>query len=151
MQARLNNRHHRLIRRRGAALVEFAFVLPVILLFFTTSIELFRLNQMRHAAASAAYEACRHVIVPGASQAEATAEAQRLMSLAGVSKVNVTISPAVITEATPSVTVKVDVPAKGNSWMVSAFSDKNILSASSTLLSERVPAVQAAGIPQPKP
>lgn len=137
--------------RRGAALVEFALVLPVILLFFTTSIELFRINQMRHAAASAAYEACRHVIVPGASQAEATAEAQRLARLAGIGNVNVTISPGTITESTPSVTVRVDVPAKGNSWMVSAFTDKNIVSATSTLLAERVPAVQAAGIPQATP
>ena len=47
--------------------------------------------------------------------------------------------------------VRVDVPAKGNSWMVSAFTDKNIVSATSTLLAERVPAVQAAGIPKGTP
>ena len=137
--------------RRGAAAVEFAFVLPVILLFFMSSIELFRLNQMRHAADSAAYEACRHVIGPGASRAEAVAKAEQLMSIAGVKKISVSISPATITESTPSVTVNVDVPAKGNSWVVATFSDKSIVTASSTLLSERVPAIQANGIPAPKP
>lgn len=136
--------------RRGAAVVEFAVVLPVILLFFTASIELFRLSQMRHAAETAAYEAARHAMVPGASQADATAKAQQLMKIAGVGKINVTISPSVITESTPKITVTVDVPAKGNSWVAGPFTDKSLVVASSTLLAERVPAVQAAGIPPAK-
>ncbi len=138
------------LRRRGATVVEFAFVLPILLLFFSASIELFRLSQMRHAADSAAYEACRAVIVPGASQAEAVAKAQKMMGLAGVKNPDVTISPTTISESTPLVTVNISVPAKGNSWVVSAFSDKSIVMASSTLLTERVPSIQAAGIPQPK-
>src|SRR5687768_8197691 len=135
--------------RRGAALVEFAFVLPLIILFFTASIELFRMNQVRHAAESAAYEACRHVIVPGATQAEATAKANHLLGIVGVRNATVSISPTNITESTATVTVNVTVPAKGNTLVMPFFARKSLVSANSSLLTERVPAIQAAGIPQP--
>ena len=138
-------------RRRGAALVEFALVLPLIILFFTAAIELFRLNQLRHAAESAAYEACRHVIVPGANQAEAVTKANDLLGIIRIRNAKVAISPTKITETTPQVTVNVSIPAAGNTWIVPSFSQKAIVSASATLLTERVAAIQAAAIPTPKP
>jgi Flp pilus assembly protein TadG len=137
--------------RRGTALVEFALVLPLILLFFTASVELFRLNQMRHAADTAAYEACRHIVVPGANQSEAVEKAQKLLGLVGIKNANVEINPSTITESTARVTVNISIPPKGNTLVAPLFSEKALVNASSTLLTERVPAIQAAGIPQPKP
>jgi Flp pilus assembly protein TadG len=134
--------------RAGAALVEFACVLPLLLLVFAASIELFRLNQMRHAADQAAYEACRHVIVPGANQAEAVAKAQQILAMVGVKKSNIQISPSDINDGTPEVTVNVDIPASGNSWIMPAFSQKSVVNSTSTLLTERNSAVVAAAIPK---
>jgi Flp pilus assembly protein TadG len=148
MYVRLTTRRPKL-QRRGAAMVEFAFVLPLLILFFVASIELFRLSQIRHAADSAAYEACRHVIVPGATQAEAVSEANRLLKVLGITNAAIAISPSTITEATPEVTVFVNIPATGNTWIVPRFSQNVVVNASSTLLTERVAAVQAAGIPKP--
>jgi Flp pilus assembly protein TadG len=135
-------------QRRGAALVEFAFVLPVLLLFFTGSIELFRLNQYRHAADQAAYEACRKIIVPGATKEEAEAEALKVLKILGIKKVNVEINPAVITETTPQVSVKISIPAQGNSLAMSAFGQETLCSSTSTLLTERNSAVLASAIPK---
>jgi Flp pilus assembly protein TadG len=134
--------------RRGAALVEFAFVLPLLLLFFTGSIEVFRLNQFRHAADQAAYEACRKVIVPGATKAEAEAEALKVLKILGIKKVNVNITPGTITETTSRVTVQVSIPADGNSWAMPAFGQKTLVSSTSTLLTERNSAILAPAIPK---
>jgi Flp pilus assembly protein TadG len=134
--------------RRGATLVEFAFVLPLLMLFFMGSIELFRLNQFRHAADQAAYEACRRVIVPGATQAEAEAEALKVLKILGVKKVNVKVTPTVITETTPRVTVQVSIPAAGNSLAMPAFGQESLVSSTATLLTERSSGVVASAIPK---
>jgi Flp pilus assembly protein TadG len=135
-------------KRRAATLVEFAFVLPVLLLFFTGSIEVFRLNQFRHAADQAAYEACRKVIVPGGTKAEAEAEALKVLKILGIKKVNLDINPTTITDTTPQVTVKVSIPAEGNSWVAPAFGEKSLCSSTATLLTERNSAIVAAAIPK---
>ena len=137
--------------RRGASMVEFALVLPVILVFFMAATELFRLNQMRHAADTAAYEACRHIVVPGATKAEAVAKAEKQLAIVGIHNANIDINPSTITESTATVTVNVSIPPKGNTLVPPLYSEKALVSASSTLLTERVPAIQAAGIPKPKP
>lgn len=130
-------------------MVEFALVLPLLLLFFVASIEIFRLNQIRHAADNAAYEACRRAIVPGANKAEAIAEAQRLLGIVGIKNATIRCNPATLTESTPSLTVHVEVPAKGNVWITPRFSSSTVVDATSTLMTERNPAIQAAAVPAP--
>ncbi len=57
--------------RRGAAIVEFSLVMPIILLFFTTMIELSRVLMLQHTADTAAYEAARSAMVPGGKAQDA--------------------------------------------------------------------------------
>ncbi len=78
---RLRNR----TQRRGATTVEFAIVVPIIFTLFLGTIEMTRLNFIRHSAANAAYEGARKAIIPGSSFTEATDEAMRLMQAVGVS------------------------------------------------------------------
>ena len=69
-QATAKRRSRRARGRRGATLVEFAFVAPVFFLILLASIEFSRLNMMRHTAAHAAYEGARTALVPGATADE---------------------------------------------------------------------------------
>ena len=53
--------------RRGVTATEFAVVAPVFFLFLWSTFEFGKLYMIRHTADNAAYEACRHIIVPGAT------------------------------------------------------------------------------------
>lgn len=98
------------IARRGAAIVEFALVASVIFMAFLGACEFCRLSMMRHSLDNAVYEAARRSIVSGATASEITAKAKSIMATLGISKVNVTVEPSVITDSTEFVTVKVSVP-----------------------------------------
>ena len=61
-------------------MVEFAIVANVLFLVIFTCIEFTRVNMIRNLTQDAAYFAARIAMVPGASGAEAVAEADRIMS-----------------------------------------------------------------------
>ena len=118
--------------RCGATTVEFAIVVPVIFALFLGTIEMTRLNFIRHSAANAAYEGARKAIIPGSSYTEATDEALRLMTAVGVSN-GVT---ADLTTLNDTMTVTVTVPVNQNSWGVARFSSGMIITQSCTLTRE---------------
>ncbi len=118
--------------RSGATTVEFAIVVPVIFALFLGTIEMTRLNFIRHSAANAAYEGARKAIIPGSSFTEATDEAMRLMQAVGVSN-GVT---AALTTLNDTMTVTVTVPVNQNSWGVARFSSGMIITQSCTLSKE---------------
>jgi len=72
--------------RRGAVTVEFALVVPVILLLFFAALELASMNYARHTIGFAAYEGARRVAIPGGTAADATAEATKQMRLVRLGK-----------------------------------------------------------------
>lgn len=118
--------------RTGATTVEFAIVVPIIFAMFLGTIEMTRLNFIRHSAANAAYEGARKAIIPGSSNTEATDEAMRLMQAVGVSN-GVTAS---ITTLNDTMTVTVTVPVNQNSWGAARFSSGMIITQSCTLTKE---------------
>ena len=129
---RLVKRH-----RRAAVTVEFAFVLPLFVLFLYAGIEMSRLNMIRHAADNAAYEASRFGIVPGANVAEVEGKAQDYLDSVRVVGATITVAPDPITEETANVSVSVDIPLARNSWIIPDFTKNASVSASSTLRAER--------------
>lgn len=118
--------------RSGATTVEFAIVVPVIFTLFLGTIEMTRLNFIRHSAANAAYEGARKAIIPGSSYTEATDEAMRLMQAVGVSN-GVTAN---LTTLNDTMTVTVTVPVNQNSWGALRFSSGMIVTQSCTLTKE---------------
>ena len=58
--------------RKGAVLVEFAFVLPVILFSFAAMFEISRVLLLQHTADTDAYKGARIAMLPGATAADAT-------------------------------------------------------------------------------
>ena len=144
----------RLRRRRkqtGAAAVEFALTLAVLLMFVMAVFEFSRISMLRHTADSAAYEGARNAIVPGATAAEAEAAARDLLDRAGVQLANVTVTPSTITESTTSVTVQISLPVTQNSWALPRFFTAANLERDVTLMTERAPMVLAQALPEPPP
>lgn len=123
--------------RRGVTTVEFAIVLPTFILLLFASFEFSRLNVIRHTADNAAYEAARIGMVPGATAAEAVAEANRILGIVSTRGATVTITPAVLDSNTDTITVAVDVPLSQNGWIVPRFSGGAVMHAESTLRAER--------------
>ncbi|MGL4512698.1 MAG: TadE/TadG family type IV pilus assembly protein [Lacipirellulaceae bacterium] len=124
--------------RRGATAVEFALVAPAFFLVLFALFEFSRMNVLRHTADNAAYEAARVAMVPGATAAEAIAEANRLLSVVATRGARVTVNPAVLANDTNQVTVTVAIPLDQNGWVVPRFTRSQTLQARSTLRTERV-------------
>ncbi len=134
--------------RRGAALVEFAVVLPIVLLIFAGMIEISRVLLLQHSADTASYEGARNAMVPGASADEATQAARTLLQAAGLKSATITVTPQVVTEATPLITVRVEVPIAPNAWISPSWFKESKVVSETTLFCERPPMIQLTGVPQ---
>ncbi len=145
----MNHKQCLQLNRRAATVVEMAFVLPVIFLFFTAMIEISRLLMLQHSVDTAAYEGARNAMVPGATAQDAIDSAQKLLTAARLKSATVTIDPPIITEQTAVVTVTVQLPVDKNSW-ISPFFFKGAVTSEVSLFCERPPMIQLTGIPQMK-
>ena len=123
--------------RRGASLIEFSLVLPVFFMVLFAGFEFSRICLVRNAAHNAAYQAARRVMVPGATVADANADATRLLRVFGVSTFTLTVNPTPITLATDRVTVSIDIPASQCGWIAPGFTNNLTIHAGSTLFAER--------------
>jgi len=110
-QRRIFHRGHRFQSgrdRSGASIVEFAIVANLLMLMIFTCMEFARLNMVRNLAQDAAYFAARHAMVPGATEAEAVAEADRIMSAMVANGYTVDVSSLDSESGEISVTIAVD-------------------------------------------
>lgn len=103
--------------RQGALTVEFALVAPIIFALFIGCLEMTSMNLIRQTAGNAAYEAARAAVIPGATQAEARAIAQRLLgSVRATNNVDVDID-----DNGSTVVVTIRVPVSDNGWGLARF------------------------------
>lgn len=112
-----NKHHYRARQRTAATTVEFAFVLPVILLMFLGAIEITRLNFLRQTALNAAYEGARACVVPGASTTDGRTEAMRLLTAVNAHRgasVDVSMQQSLVN-------VTITIPVAQNSWGLGRF------------------------------
>ena len=124
--------------RHGAVTVEFALVVPILFLFVFGIIESARLNMLRNSLENAAYEGARRGIIPGATAADAQAEAERVLDAVSVGNASVAVSPAAIHSTTPEITVTVSVPLNGASWVIYVSARNNVMTRSITLTREPI-------------
>lgn len=146
MRSRL--RSHRRATPRGAALVEFAMTLPLLLAFLAGMLELSRVLMLQHTADTAAYEGARNAMVPGAAADEAYKTAESLLKCAGVKRYSIQVSPTQITESTPLIHVKVDIPVAANSWIAPQWLFGSSVTGDVTIFCERPPMVMLTGVPE---
>ena len=107
--------------RVGATVVEFALVVPLVLMLAFAAIEFARVVMIRHSVDNAVYESARLAIVPGGTAADARNETQRLFSVIGITDFLVEVVPPVLAPETPDVTVRVTVPLDSNSYFPQQF------------------------------
>ncbi|WP_425396814.1 TadE/TadG family type IV pilus assembly protein [Aeoliella sp.] len=96
--------------RRGAATVEFALTLPLLLLLVFAGIEFSRANVLINTAKVAAAEGARRGIVLGTTAADVKAAVDRELSMVGIAHADVVVEPAIVTDDTKVVTVGLSVP-----------------------------------------
>ena len=134
MNFKINN-----IRRRGAATVEAALVLPILFLLIFAGWEFARINVIRNTMDNAAYSGARASMLPGTNNTKIEAAVDEVLDAVGIAGGTVAVSPSTITSTTDMVTVDVTVPVVGNSLGVAKFFTSGNLTASCTLSRELQP------------
>ncbi len=122
--------------RRGATLVEFAMVAPLLFLLLFGMIEFSRYTAANHAIQEAARCGCRVAILEEATEAEVKAKVNELLTVFGISTHTTTISPSLATASAQGdpITVTVSVTYNEISWVPTPqFLSGKVLSVSSTL------------------
>lgn len=125
-------------KRRGAATVEFAVTAGVLFFFVFAALEFSRIYMIQNTASIAAYEGARRGLVPGSTHQRIEAAARKWLNDVALSDATVTISPSVITDTTPEVTVEVGVPLASNAWITPMFRSDMIISSQCSLKRERI-------------
>ncbi len=124
--------------RRGATMVEFALVVPIVFILFFAAVEFSRVAMVRHTIDNAVYEAARVAIVPGGTAADVTAEARRVLSTVGIVSPSIQVTPATILRSTPQVTVRISVPMNANSYVPPQYFAGSVITRELTLRREGV-------------
>ncbi|MFV0444771.1 MAG: TadE/TadG family type IV pilus assembly protein [Planctomycetaceae bacterium] len=119
--------------RSGAVIVEFALVAPLAFLIIFGSVEFARLNMLLNSMENAAYEGARRGIVPGATVANVEDAAEQILQAVGAVNATVSVTPAVITNQTPDLTVTIHIPLSANAWIAPHFTGGRVLSRACTL------------------
>jgi len=128
--------------RRGAAIVEFAFVAPVVFLFVFGLIELSRGLMVTHLLNNAARNGCRVGILEGKGNTDITNEVNTTLAAAGVSSQTVTVlvndgnGDPLNAKLGDEVTVSLKVPVASVSWLPGAQYLSGNLSGKYTLRKE---------------
>ena len=126
--------------RRGGAIVESAFVLPIFVMLVFAQIESSRLGMVAQLLATAAREGCRVAVLNGSTQADVQARVDAVMSGSNIAVGTVTPTPSNWSTAPggTAITVALSVPYSRVSWLPTPYYLKTaVVSASATLSSER--------------
>ncbi|MEL6894680.1 MAG: TadE family protein [Planctomycetota bacterium] len=126
--------------RSAAAIVEFAIVANLVFLLTFTCIEFARVNMIRNLMQDAAYYSARHAMVPGATQEEAIAEAQRVMGIGGVDSAEVQITvngESLLDNQSTRVDVTVSLDVRDVALFTPMFFSEKSLEATASMRTER--------------
>ena len=105
------------------------------MIIILTCMEFARLNMTRNLAQDAAYFACRHALVPGATTAEAQAEGDRIMGSMLSNGYTVTVEE--LNEDSEDVTVTVDVDLTAVALFAPYFLPSSTISTTAKMRTER--------------
>jgi Flp pilus assembly protein TadG len=119
-QSRLGRRRSRTCQnRRGAALIEFAFVAPIFFVMVMGIFEFARAMMVQTLLTSASQQGARAGAMNGAQVADVTTTVNNYLSSAGVTGASTTCSPSPPSSAAPGQDVKVivTIPYASVSWL----------------------------------
>ncbi|MCO8125408.1 pilus assembly protein [Stieleria sp. TO1_6] len=111
-------------QRCGAAVVEFALVVPIMLTFTFGLIETSRISMVKEAIIQASREGARVGVRPTADAADVQTRVTEELSLLDLNSATVEVTPTVLEQAKPGdeVRVRITIPMGDISW-VSGFFD----------------------------
>ncbi len=109
-----NKNGKRARNRKGAAVVEFAVCLPVILLIVLGSIEAASMMFLRQALVQSAYEGAKVAIRNNGNNADANAAIQAVAAGRRINQLTVTFEPADVSTVAQGDTVRVTITAPGD-------------------------------------
>lgn len=113
----MKRKHQQYPIRRGAAIVEFAVCLPVVMVLILGSIEATNSIFVKQALTSAAYEGVREAAKSSSDSNQARSRAENILRSRNVQSATVRITPADLTTATRGdlVTIEISAPLGLNS------------------------------------
>jgi len=100
--------------RKGAAVVEFAVCLPIILFIVLASIEAASLMFLRQALVQSAYEGAKVAIRTGGNNSDATAAANAVAAGRRINNLNVVFTPSDVSSASQGDIIRVSITAPGD-------------------------------------
>ena len=115
-------------KRRGAAAVEFAVVVPLLILFFFSALEFGRMHMVRHTMQNAAYEAARHGLAPNVSDDDIRRAAEIVLRSAAVRNAHVSVS-----HGNADVTVVISASFSDQGWFSPLYFRNSLVTSSMTL------------------
>ena len=107
--------------RQGAATVEFAIAISVLLMVIFASIEFVRLSIVKHSIEDASYVGAREAIVMGATVTDVQNAIDDHLAVFDIQGAVVTVNPNPLDDDTDFVRVDVDAPISANAWIVPSF------------------------------
>ncbi len=124
--------------RSGAAIVEFALVVPLLLVIVMGTIEASTMIYLKQTLHIAAYEAARTALVPKTTVSMVETTARRILDDRRVRDTTITVTPTNFPSAAPSswITVKVDAPSNSNFAVPLLFFRNKTISGSCTMMKE---------------
>lgn len=127
------------ILRDGAAIVEVALTLPILVLICLATIDTCRVLYVRQSAKLAAFECARVGIVPGVTRAQLDQLCKAFMANRSISQATLSLSTTELSTLTKGdlLTVKVSVPANSNALSSSWFYRGRTFSESVSILVEQ--------------
>ena len=111
------------IKRRGAAVVEFAIVAPVFFLLVFGMIEYGRMVMVQQVLTNASREGARRAVLDGSTSGEVQSAVNDYLTSGSISGATITITPSSPADAAfgEPVSVRVEVPFSEVSWLPSPF------------------------------
>ena len=127
----------RMHHRQGAAVVEFAVCMPLLMLIVLGSMEAAHSIFLRQALSAAAYEGIRVAIEPRSKQADALQQAQNVLAARFVKRSNVVFDKNV--EQTPrgeKIAIEVSAPISSNSPFIGRVIPDRIIKVRTVMVKE---------------
>jgi Flp pilus assembly protein TadG len=125
-------------RRAGAVAVEFALTAPLLFLMLFGSLEMGHANMVFNATEAACYEGARQGIIPGATAAQCTAAANRLLQISGIRDATVEVTPNDLNVTTDTVAVRIRVPYNRNTIVTPVYTNALVIDRRCELVRERL-------------
>ena len=128
----------RLAKRNGAAVVEFAVVLPVFVTLLLGTIETCTMIFLQQSLKIAAYESARAAIVPGSDDFDINLATTEILTARRIKNGTVTVTPANFQNAAYGSFIRVDVsaPCNSNSVFALRFYGSKILTGTVEMMKE---------------